>query len=631
MIQKSIREGFGLTVSEALWKARPDGRRARRRHRHADRGRRDRLARRLVRGRARPRASRSSPTRRAARARALVGKEHVRRHFLTPRLLRDWLALFNRLLGRETRRRARGRSPRERPAALAPDTVRAVAGRRKLIVVSNRGPVSYARVAGRRADHAARRRRARHRAAQPRRAPRRDVDRERDERRGSRGRGRARRARRSTRRARDGSPYRLRLVAHDPAAYDWFYNVVANPTLWFLQHYMWGLAVRAGRRPRPARRVVQRLRAGERGRSRTRSLAELEREPDAAVFFHDYHLYLAPRLVRERAPGRAARRTSSTSRGRRPDYWHVLPAAAARRGARGPARERRRRLPHRAAGGATSSARCEDVLGAEVDYAASTVTHDGRRTLVTSHPIGDRPGGVRRAARRRATCSSRSGDRRARGRSSSSCASTAPTRRRTSCAASARSRSSSSSTRSCTAASRCSRCSTRRARTSRSTRSTSPRSSARRAPSTTASSATAGCRSTSQVADNFAQSVAAYKQYDVLLVNAVFDGLNLVSKEAPLVNDARRRAHPLRERRRARGARRVGADRQSVRRLRPGAGDPRGADDGAGRAARRGSTAIRAHVARARPRRLDRGAARRPRPGRALGAELATAAYDSRR
>jgi len=39
-----------------------------------------------------------------------------------------------------------------------------------------------------------------------------------------------------------------------------------------------------------------------------------------------------------------------------------------------------------------------------------------------------------------------------------------------------------------------------------------------------------------RVADNFPQSVAAYKQYDVLLVNAVFDGMNLVAKEAPLVN-----------------------------------------------------------------------------------------------
>src|SRR3982750_3618447 len=40
-----------------------------------------------------------------------------------------------------------------------------------------------------------------------------------------------------------------------------------------------------------------------------------------------------------------------------------------------------------------------------------------------------------------------------------------------------------------------------------------------------------------EVADNFPQSVAAYKQYDVLLVNAIFDGLNLVAKEAPLVNE----------------------------------------------------------------------------------------------
>ncbi len=39
-----------------------------------------------------------------------------------------------------------------------------------------------------------------------------------------------------------------------------------------------------------------------------------------------------------------------------------------------------------------------------------------------------------------------------------------------------------------------------------------------------------------QVADDFPRSVAAYKQFDVLFVNAVYDGLNLVAKEAPLVN-----------------------------------------------------------------------------------------------
>src|SRR5207248_2236345 len=39
-----------------------------------------------------------------------------------------------------------------------------------------------------------------------------------------------------------------------------------------------------------------------------------------------------------------------------------------------------------------------------------------------------------------------------------------------------------------------------------------------------------------RIADDFPRSVAAYKQFDVLLVNAIFDGMNLVAKEAPLVN-----------------------------------------------------------------------------------------------
>ena len=96
VIQKSTREGFGLTVSEALWKARPfiggdvggiplqvqDG----------DTGF-------LV----------SSPEDCADRSLRILrdpelgkqlgraGKEHVRRHFLTPRLLRDWLRIFSDL------------------------------------------------------------------------------------------------------------------------------------------------------------------------------------------------------------------------------------------------------------------------------------------------------------------------------------------------------------------------------------------------------------------------------------------------------------------------------------------------------------------------------------------------------
>src|SRR6185436_19397438 len=39
------------------------------------------------------------------------------------------------------------------------------------------------------------------------------------------------------------------------------------------------------------------------------------------------------------------------------------------------------------------------------------------------------------------------------------------------------------------------------------------------------------------IEDNFLGSVAAYKQFDALFVNAIFDGMNLIAKEAPLVND----------------------------------------------------------------------------------------------
>jgi trehalose synthase len=101
VIQKSIKEGFGLTVSEALWKARP-----------VVAGRVGGIVVQIEDGRTGWLVS--SPEEcaqacieilrdpREARERALRGKEHVRRNFLTPRLLRDWLALFNQLSGRET-------------------------------------------------------------------------------------------------------------------------------------------------------------------------------------------------------------------------------------------------------------------------------------------------------------------------------------------------------------------------------------------------------------------------------------------------------------------------------------------------------------------------------------------------
>jgi trehalose synthase len=101
VLQKSIREGFGLTVTESLWKTRP-----------TVAGRVGGIVAQIQDGETGWLVDSSAACAEAcleiladpaaARERALRGKEYVRRHFLTPRLLRDWLVLFNRLLGNDT-------------------------------------------------------------------------------------------------------------------------------------------------------------------------------------------------------------------------------------------------------------------------------------------------------------------------------------------------------------------------------------------------------------------------------------------------------------------------------------------------------------------------------------------------
>src|SRR5437762_982943 len=101
VIQKSTREGFGLTITEALWKTRP-----------TVAGRVGGIVRQIQDGETGWLVDSSQECAEAcieilrdpteARLRALKGKEFVRRNFLMPRLLRDWLLLFNTLLGNDT-------------------------------------------------------------------------------------------------------------------------------------------------------------------------------------------------------------------------------------------------------------------------------------------------------------------------------------------------------------------------------------------------------------------------------------------------------------------------------------------------------------------------------------------------
>jgi trehalose synthase len=101
VVQKSIREGFGLTVTEGLWKGRPTvaGRVGGIPAQIHD-GETGWLVDSVQECAAACREILESPD--EARRRGRRGKEFVRQHFLTPRLLRDWLALFNRLAGNDT-------------------------------------------------------------------------------------------------------------------------------------------------------------------------------------------------------------------------------------------------------------------------------------------------------------------------------------------------------------------------------------------------------------------------------------------------------------------------------------------------------------------------------------------------
>jgi hypothetical protein len=123
--------------------------------------------------------------------------------------------------------------------------------------------------------------------------------------------------------SRDGSPYRVRLVAHDPQAYDWYYNVVANPMLWFVHHSLWDLPYKP-RLDAAFHRAWQDGYAAVNENFAAAVDAELARTPGAAVFFHDYHLYLAPRLVRERRPDAELMHFVHVP-WPPPDYWRILP------------------------------------------------------------------------------------------------------------------------------------------------------------------------------------------------------------------------------------------------------------------------------------------------------------------
>jgi trehalose 6-phosphate synthase len=186
----------------------------------------------------------------------------------------------------------------------------------------------------------------------------------------------------------EGDSYQLRLVEHDPAAYERFYHVMANPTIWFLQHYLWDL----GRAPDFGPELHEAWTDGYVPVNQAlaaAALEELEREPHAEVLFHDYHLYLAPGFVREARPDAVTSHFVHIP-WPEPEYWHALPPelrVSVHEGLLandvvGFHIERWRRA---------FLLSVERLLGARVDRDGCTVEHRGRTTRVVARPISVDP------------------------------------------------------------------------------------------------------------------------------------------------------------------------------------------------------------------------------------------------
>ena len=94
---------------------------------------------------------------------------------------------------------------------------------------------------------------------------------------------------------------RLRFVPLERAQYEAAYNVIANPLLWFLQHQMWDL---------PSRPMIDAgtLRAWDNGYVPVNEafaravLRQAKDDAEPRIMLHDYHLYLAPAIIRARRP-----------------------------------------------------------------------------------------------------------------------------------------------------------------------------------------------------------------------------------------------------------------------------------------------------------------------------------------
>ena len=189
----------------------------------------------------------------------------------------------------------------------------------------------------------------------------------------------------------------LRFVTTPRRVYHKYYNVFCNPLLWFLQHYMWNSPYN----PNLDANIHDAWHNGyvEVNKAFAEAVIE-EARTDAnppIVMVHDYHLYLASEHIRSALPDATIHHFVHIP-WPTPRYWQLLPSFVLR---------------------AICSGLCSaDIVGfqtmndvrnfldacdefltdCEVDYNEREIYRDGRRTLVRAYPISLNVEEIRRIA-----------------------------------------------------------------------------------------------------------------------------------------------------------------------------------------------------------------------------------------
>ncbi|HEX4035278.1 MAG TPA: trehalose-6-phosphate synthase [Solirubrobacteraceae bacterium] len=180
------------------------------------------------------------------------------------------------------------------------------------------------------------------------------------------------------------SDYLVRLVESDPDAYDRFYNIFANPMLWFIQHYLWDLS----NAPDIRRNEIEAYEFGYNVVNEDLARAvveEIDGVSEPVVMVHDYQLYTLPEMVRRARPDVFLHHFVHIP-WTQPDAWRVLPTRIREELYVG-------LLANDIIGFHTQAYRrnflecCRELMGAEIDYERSVVHWDGREVWARAYPL----------------------------------------------------------------------------------------------------------------------------------------------------------------------------------------------------------------------------------------------------